>query len=176
MRNEAIVLPRLLRSLEEFRKRGGKCYALDTGSIDDSVKICKDWGVTVVEVGEKYLHTINKDLAEKINERFVVDDEEPIVKEGYKYFDFASARNEAASLASNNWVSFIDADEVFTSLNVDELNKIIENEPDVDNFLYDFVFSHREDGAPAIAFNQSKMYNKTKMRWVNSVHEVLQRI
>lgn len=170
-RNEEQTLPRLLSSLEEFKGRGGEVCLLDTGSTDKTVQIARDWGCGVEEVGEKYLHTVDKELADKINTRFLVD-EPDIVKEGDKYFDFSGARNHAASLASNDWVSFADCDEELTKLDIDKINKIIENK-ELAHLSYDFVFSHDQFGKPAINFTQSKFYNRNKIAWKNLVHEII---
>lgn len=171
-RDEEKTLPRLLRSLEEFKSRGGEVCILDTGSKDATVKIARDWGCVVKEVGTKYVHTIDAEYAKRINERFVVEGEAPVVKEGDKYFDFASARNEAAGMASNNWCSFADADECFTALDIDKINAVIDNK-DLENLEYEFIFSHDQWGNPQIQFVQSKFYRKDRLKWFHIVHENL---
>jgi len=172
VKNEEKTLPRLLISLEEFKKRGGQTTILDTGSTDNTVKLARDWGCVVEEVGEKYIHVIGKDLAYEINKRFIINDEEPVIKAGDKYFDFASARNHAASLASTDMVSFADADEEFTKLDIDIIDKLIDD--GVEQFEYNFVFSHDQFGNEAFKFIQSKFHDRRKMKWVGIVHEVLQ--
>ena len=172
MRNEANTLPRLLRSLEDFKQRGGLYYILDTGSTDDSVKIARDWGCIVEEAGEKYLHTIDIELADKINERFIGEETVKIVKEGDKYFDFASARNASSELTNNNWVCTVDCDEEFTVFDIDKINEAI-SDPNLAHCEYRFVFAHKPDGSPAVQFTQSKFFDKTKIEWKNIVHEVI---
>ncbi len=174
-KDEAKTLPRLLSSLSEFKARNGEVVLLDTGSQDLTVKVATDWGCVVKEVGEKHLHTIDEDLARKVNEMFVVEDEMPIVKGGDKYFHFADSRNEAASLAKNDWICYADADESFTKLDIDKINEII-SDANVHHLSYEFVFAHHPDGSPSIQFRQSKFYDRTKLHWVGAVHEVLQRI
>jgi glycosyltransferase involved in cell wall biosynthesis len=171
-RNEEKALPRLLLSLEKFKKNGGFCNILDTGSTDNTVKIAKDWGCNVREVGDKYRHTIDEKLADRINKHFIVDNESPIIKKGDSYFDFASARNESASMGKNEWVSFVDADEEVTVLDIEKINEIIKN-PNVANCEYNFIFAHDASGNPAIQFTQSKMFNRKKIKWVGKVHEVI---
>jgi glycosyltransferase involved in cell wall biosynthesis len=172
VRDEAKTILRCVSSLIEFQKRGGEIVVLDTGSKDSTVQIAKDLGCKVFEAGNKYQHAIDKELAEKINERFVVEGEKDIVNKGDKYFSFYEARNHAASLASNNWVSFMDSDEVMTHLNIDEIEKIIEDKT-LAHLEYNFIYAHSSNGAPAVSFRQSKFYDKTKMKWYGSVHEVL---
>jgi len=171
-KDEETTLPRLLDSLKEFKERGGAVNILDTGSKDSTVKIARDWGCKVKEVGTRYLHTIDKELADKINERFVVDGEKSIVKEGDRYFDFANARNEAAFIGDNLWQSFVDADEVLTKLDIDKINDII-SDPNLAHLEYEFIFSHNQWGGPAIQFVQSKFFNREKIKWQNLVHEII---
>ncbi len=126
-RNEAKTLPRLLESLLRYKHNGGEVCLLDTGSTDNTAQIARDWGCVVEEVGDKYRHTITKEYADAINSRFVEERESAVIASDDSYFDFGSARNHAASLAKNNIVSFVDADEVLASLNYEEINKLIED-------------------------------------------------
>lgn len=171
-RNESKVLPRCLASLEDFKKAGGNVYLTDTGSTDDTVKIARDWGCVVDEVGDRFIHTITEDQAKKINERFIVENEMPVVSAGEKYFDFASARNNTVGISKQQWVSTIDCDEVVTSMDIDRINEIISN-PDIGQLEYNFVFSHLPDGSELIKFVQSKFYDRSKMEWVGIIHEMV---
>ena len=171
-RNEAKVLPRALESLKEFKERGGQICYLDTGSTDNTAQIARDFGCTVDEVGEKFLLTITKEQAEGINEMFIVNGEEPVVVEGSRCFDFASARNHCAELlAKNDMVFWLDCDEAITVFDIDKIIEEINN--GAEQFEYQFVFAHDEKGAPLLQFVQSKAYLKSKMRWTGVTHEVL---
>lgn len=171
-RDESKTLPRLFASIKGFVARGGEVCVLDTGSTDNTVQIAKDFGCIVKEVGEKYLHKISKEQAGDINKKFIVGGESPAVIEGDKYFDFASARNESTSMASNDFVCTVDCDEVLTNLNIDRINELIKD-PDLAHCEYEFVFSHDQFGRPAIQFVQSKMFNRTKMNWAGITHELV---
>ena len=174
-RNEAKVLPRALKSLEEFKSRGGQVCFLDTGSTDDSAQIMKDFGCTVEEVGSKFLIEIDKEKADAVNNMFIVDGEEPALKEGDKIFGFSDPRNYCAeNLAINDHVAWLDCDESYTKLDIDKVNEFIRQ--GVDQFEYEFVFSHDQFDKPLLQFVQSKFYNKKKMHWVNLLHEVLDNI
>ena len=144
---------------------------LDTNSQDNTVQIARDWGCIVEEAGDKFSHPISEDLAKQINERFLEGGEDAVVKEGDKYFDFASARNASSALASNNMVSFVDADEEMTSLDIDAISKYIDE--GFTQFEYDFVFAHKPDGSPAVEFRQSKFYDKSIAQWRGIVHEYI---
>jgi len=128
-KNEERTLPRLVESLKEFKNRGGEIILVDTGSVDNTVKLARDLGCKVTEVGDKFITTIDKDLAEKINKRFIVKGEEPIVKEGDRLFDFASARNYSVSLASNDMICTLDADEAYTVFDIDKIEQFILTTP-----------------------------------------------
>jgi glycosyltransferase involved in cell wall biosynthesis len=171
-KNESNTLPRLFSSLGEFKERGGILNLVDTGSSDDTVKIAKDWGANVVEVGEKFLTVIDSKLANSINKRFVVDGESNIVKAGDKLFDFASARNYSASIASNDFIVTLDADEAYTKFDIDKIEEAIKE--GYEQFEYSFCFAHNADGSPAIQFKQSKAFDRRKVRWMGIVHECLQ--
>jgi len=169
-RNEEKTLPRLLKSLEEFRARGGETIILDTGSQDKTAQVARDWGCRVEEVGDRFKIQITQELADKVNADKVVG-EAPILETGQSLFDFTSARNYAASLATTDMISMPDCDESFTTLNINEINKAIEN--GAEQLEYNFVFSHDNQGRPLIKFLHSKFYNRTKLKWQGVVHEIL---
>lgn len=171
-RNEEKTLPRLLKSLSEFISKGGKVLLLDTGSTDGTISVAKQLGCEVVAVGDKFLITIDEELANEINERFVWNDESPVVKTGEKLFDFASARNYIANLANTDWIWMPDCDESFTNLNLYEVEKAIQNK-DISRLEYEFIFSHDIHGQPAIRFMHSKMYRKSQLEWKGIIHEIL---
>lgn len=171
-RNEAKSLPGLVASLSEFQNRGGEIVLVDTGSTDDTVKVAKSLGCKVFEEGNRFQMTLTKDIADQLNARFVIDNEEKIVQPGDTLFKYCEARNYAATVASNNVVAMPDCDEAYTSLNLDEIEKAISS--GVEQFEYQFVFSHDANGKPAIQFRHCKFYDRRKLHWVGMVHEVLQ--
>lgn len=175
MRNEEKTLPRLGASLSEFLKRGGEWIAVDTGSSDKSVEVARSLGATVHEVGDRFRRTISDEEAQAINARFVVEGEEPVVKGGDSLFDYASARNYAASLASSEWIFMPDADEVLTALDLEKIEEVLKDTT-VSRLSYDFVFSHDHEGRPAIQFLHSKFYRRDRMKWNRIIHEILQDI
>lgn len=172
-KNMANTIPRLMDSLREFQERGGRVVVLDTGSTDQSVEAFRSRGAEVTEVGDRFMIEIDSEMAKAINNRFVVDDEEPIVQEGSRLFHFANARNFCASLATNDWISWADADEAFTVLDLDKIEQIIAD-PGLEHVEYSFVFAHGPDGvSPAVEFTQSKMYRRSRMFWTGAVHELV---
>lgn len=171
-KNESKTLPRLVSSVKEFMDRGGNFYVLDTGSNDDTIEVAKKLGCIVHAVGDKFIYTIDKETETKINSKFIIKGEAPIVKVGDRSFNYAEARNYISNLTENSWCFSPDCDEILTSFNIDEINKII-SDTNIDKLTYNFVFSHDEQGNPAIAFLHSKFFDKTKWEWRGRVHEVL---
>ena len=172
VRNESKTLPRLLKSLEEFKARGGQVCCLDTGSTDDTASIARAWGCKVEEVGDRFVVKVDEEKARVINEKFCANNELPILHAGDRQFDYSSARNYAATLASNDIIAMPDADEVYTKLDIDAIEKAIAE--GVQQFEYQFVFSHDEQGRPLIQFLHCKFYDRRVLRWSGVVHEVLQ--
>ena len=156
----------MLESLKPFKDLGGEIIYVDTGSTDKTVKVAEKM-CKVYEEGDKFVTTIDKKLAKDINKFFGAD----VVKEGEKLFDYSSARNYAAGLAENDMVAMPDCDEVYTSLNLDHVNKVIKD--GCEQLEYNFVFSHDEYGREAVKFRHCKFYNRKKLKWVGMVHEVL---
>lgn len=171
-RNEALTLPRMIGSLKEFQERGGEILILDTGSTDNTVEVATSLGCNVVEVGDKFRIKIDKELSDKINSKFIVEGEAPVVKEGESLFDFAAARNYIADFASNDTIATPDCDEIYTKLDIDKIDEVIKN--GAEQLEYEFVFSHDGQGNPVIKFRHCKFYNRKKLKWVGVVHEVLQ--
>ena len=170
-KNEEKTLPRLFESLKEFKEKGGETVIVDTGSTDNTVQIAKDFGCIVEEVGDRFVKTIDKELADRLNRTFIRQGEEPIVKEGTRYFVFSEAKNYAASLASNDMIYCIDADEVPKPFNIDVICDLI-NEG-FTQFEYQHVFDHDEDGDDRVKFVQTKFFNRKEVHWEHTVHEML---
>ena len=170
-RNEENHIPKMMISLKEFQERGGEVCLLDTGSTDNSVEVAKSLGCKVQAVGDKFRIKIDQELADKINAKFVVEGEAPVVTAGESLFDFASARNYSVSFAENDMISTMDCDEVFTKLDIDKINQAIDD--GYEQFEYNFVFNHDSLGNPIIKFRQSKFYNRTKIEWRGIIHECL---
>lgn len=166
-RNENTTLPRLVKSLQEFQDKGGEIIVCDTGSTDSTPEVARSLGCKVYEVGNRFRVTIDEKMAPQIN--YFAGAE--VVHPDQTVFDFASARNYAASLASNDMICMPDADEIFTSYNLEEISKAIEG--GAEQLEYNFVYSHDEFGKESIKFGHCKFYNRTKLHWDGIIHEIL---
>ena len=180
--NSEKTLPLMFSSLSEFSSRQGRIIICDTGSTDGSVALARSMGAHVAEAGEQFVHTIDAATAAAINERFVVEGEEPIVKDGSRYFHFAEARNFCLSLAVNDWVAWIDSDEAFVRLDIDKLNEVMAN-PDISliEYLFAYAWNRPPDlsnpndlGVPGLEFVQAKTFRHLRMNWgILPVHELV---
>ncbi len=170
-RNESKTLPHAIQSLREFMDRGGDVNVLDTGSTDGTADVARSLGCRVKEVGTIFRHEITAERAKEINDRFIVENEAPILTAGESYFDFASARNAANAMADCDMVCTMDCDEVITRMDIDKINQYIRD--GFTQFEYHFVFSHQPDGSELIKFIQSKFYSRVKCNWVGIIHEMV---
>lgn len=170
-RNESKTLPRLVESLKEFQSRGGEIVLLDTGSTDGTADIARGLGCKVTEVGDKFRRVITEDEALHINVAFAKKGDENIVAAGDSLFDYSAARNYVATLAENDMLATPDCDEIYTKLDLDAINKAIDE--GVQQLEYNFVFSHDEAGNDLIKFQHSKFYDRRKLEWTGVIHEVL---
>lgn len=169
-KNESKTLPRLLKSLEPFLARGGELVVVDTGSEDDTVAVAKSAGALVFECGDRFMIELTDEQVDEINEH--VGD--AVVSSGGKFFNFSAARNFAAQLASNDFVSMPDCDEQWSVLDIEYVNRMI-IEQQVDQLQYEFVFSHDTiTGEPTKQFRHSKFYSRKKLEWRGIIHEILQ--
>lgn len=170
-RNEALTLPRLVGSLKEFQERGGDIWVLDTGSTDNTIEVARDLGCHVEAVGAKFLINIDEELADKINSKFIIEGEAPVVKAGESLFDFASARNYISTFPECDMLATPDCDEIFTKFDIDKLDEVIAG--GAEQLEYEFVFSHDASGNPVIKFRHCKFYNRNKLEWKGIIHEIL---
>ena len=161
----------MVASLEEFRARGGEVILVDTGSSDGTPDIAESIGCKVHRAGERFLTVLSDKQAKAINTQFVKGDDAAVVSEGDRIFDYSSARNFAASLAKNDVVAMPDCDEVYTTLDIDAINKNIEG--GVEQLEYDFVYAHDDQGREAVKFRHCKFYDRRRLHWVGIIHEIL---
>jgi len=161
-RNEEKTLPRLLESIKGVED----IVVVDTGSTDDTVKIAKEFGCRVFEVGDKFIERPTREDVELFESRYGF---KPSFTEESKLFNYGAARNYAASLTKNEFVFCPDADEIVTW----DLDKVRELLPDCDQLEYRFCYIHDEYGKCALEFTHCKFFRKGMAQWFKKVHEVI---
>lgn len=169
-KNEAESLPRLAKSLEEFVRRGGDVVFLDTGSTDGTANVARDAGFRCEEIGERFVIELSAPTAAGINACFVARGEERIAKGGEGIFDYASARNFAASLAANDYIAFFDCDEFLAKLDIEGVEHALEGA--FAKVYHPYIFAHAANGQPSIKFNVNRIYDRQRVKYVGIIHEV----
>ncbi len=168
-RNESKTIPRLIESAKDFMKDGGKIYLLDTGSTDETVKISKDLGIIVHEVGEKYITIIDKTKASKMNKKYAVDDEGPMVKAGERVFDFGGARQESHTYAETDMILSVDCSDIFLAFDYKCISDII-SEGKKKKFSYNMI---NGSGLSGVKVQISRFYSRSIFQWKCRVHECI---
>lgn len=91
--------------------------------------------------------------------------------------NFSQARQFSFNLASNNWVMWMDADDILDG--AENLFKIIEECESLPNkdgacILFPYEYSYDEFGVSTCThYRERLVYNHKNFKWVNPVHEVL---
>lgn len=160
-RNEMSCIARLTASL----KGVDDLVLLDTGSTDGTPEWAEKNGWRVIRAGEQFKYTATQDQVDKFKRYFGFD---PSFKAGDKYFHFADARNEALKHAKHDWCFQPDIDEI-PDWNLEQVRKDIQNE---DQLVYRFCFQHNADGSCGLEFSHCKFFRRSKVKWVNQVHEI----
>ena len=92
-------------------------------------------------------------------------------------YDFAKARNYSFSLATKDYIMWLDADDVILDEDIQKLQilkKIIT--PDIDMVLLKYNLNPDENGIPALSFYRERIVKRSKnYKWVSPIHEVIPR-
>jgi len=168
-RNAERTYKRLFDSLREFKERGGDMVLVDTGSTDNTRDIYLAFGFRVHPVGDKFQIAVPEDVTRQVNENAKALGDPEIIPPGSSLFNFAAARNHAASLALNDYIINPDADEELTVFDIDAVEQTFGR---YSRFRYDFVFSHNADGTPYHQFvTDTRASDRRYWRWKGHVHE-----
>jgi glycosyltransferase involved in cell wall biosynthesis len=168
-RNAEVTYKPILSSLREFADRGGDLVLVDTGSSDRTKTIYGAFGFRIYDVGDRFQQSIPDDVRESVNARARELGDPDIIPEGATFFNFADARNYAASLAENDYIVNIDADECLSVFDIDKCEEAFAL---ITRFRYDFVFNHRPDGTPWLEFvTDTRASDRRHWQWRGIVHE-----
>jgi glycosyltransferase involved in cell wall biosynthesis len=162
-RNEAQKLPALFASLQEFLTAGGELVVVDTGSEDDTVRLAREAGARVEEVGFRFHSVLTEAQAAQITAKFSRHGEGDLVEAGQKVFDFGSAREFASTLASNEHVWHIDASDVVLTADLAFLDAEIRRG---DVAAFDYVLR-----LGVASFNVNRFFDRRVVGWRGRVHE-----
>ncbi len=164
-RNEAAMLPRLLRSLESFRRAGGSILVLDTGSEDSTRDVARDLGCSVVTAGDRFTSRLSPGEAERIECECAVEGDGPLVAVGQRVFDFAAARQEAGRLAAHDFVWQLDASDEVLTMDLDRVQDRI-----VQGGIGGLAYRIRLGGG---SFEARRFYDRRHYEWRGRTHEGL---
>jgi glycosyltransferase involved in cell wall biosynthesis len=173
-RNETRSLGRLVASLQGFIQRHGEIVLLDTGSNDGTPDLARDLGCVVHEAPRRFDIIIRKAQAAEINDRFNTPGDDPLVIYGQIVFDFSSARQHAASLASQDFVLHLDASDVVLAMDLDFLHHRIAA-GDVALFGYGIEYTSDRPQALVTRMQINRFYDRRLYHWEGVVHEGLYR-
>jgi glycosyltransferase involved in cell wall biosynthesis len=162
-RNEAHKLPALCASLQEFLSAGGEMVVVDTGSDDATVRVAREAGARVEEVGARFHSVLTEAQAAQITAKFLRDGDAPLVEPGQMIFDFGAARNFAGTLAANEFIWSIDASDVVLTADLDFLDAQIRRG---DVAAFDYLLR-----LGVARFNVVRFFDRRAYAWHGRVHE-----
>ena len=169
VRNEGPRLPRLLESLAGFRVLGGEVVVLDTGSEDETVSVAREAGCVVTRAPRRFHGTLTQGQAERIHQAFSRCGEGPFLRSGERLFNFAAARNHAASLGRHAYELAVDGTDVVDALDLDFVEAAIKSgSPQVLRFE-----TRRRHGARFMIELRDYFHDRRTTEWFGRAHNVV---
>lgn len=164
-RNEALHLPRLFASLQEYSASGGEIVIVDTGSEDDTVALAHSHGARVIEAGSRFHSTLSEQSAQEIKNAFSCGDETLSIEAGQQIFDFSQAREFATFQARHDFIFMPDAGDELLHFDCDWLNDQLKNSKAA-GFRYWLQYGTGQ-------LIQTRFYDRRLQEWRGRVHEAL---
>lgn len=88
--------------------------------------------------------------------------------------DFSAAKNYAASLASNNWILFLDADEWIDLFKKDDVDYFIKKYPNaVGSVWMDNLTGTPDNPGPISRIHIERLYDRRRFQYVSPIHEMI---
>ena len=175
VKNCAASLKNCLQSLKDkFLQPCDEIVVLDTGSTDDTPAVARALGARVLDGT-----TLRKNMAGKVAE-WLPEWQEHYGKE--KQFDqgcimdFAGARQVVTDAAKNDYIFWIDSDDVFDEEQAGSLRLICEEHlgKDVDAvFLNYFYAFDKDDGRCTTILKRERIVDRRLYEWKGKCHETL---
>lgn len=166
VRNESRRFPLLLESIAEFRSRGGEVLVLDTGSADGTPDLARKAGCRVVVEPRRFNRRLTRKEVNRINKTFSKGGEGPFLLPGERLFNFAAARNHAASLARHPFQLAVDGSDIVEVLDIDALDAAVRSGRfDVLLFETRRLHVHR-----FLVETRDYFHDRRTMRWAGRAH------
>jgi glycosyltransferase involved in cell wall biosynthesis len=164
-KNEAKTLPKMAESAKDFLKQGGEICVLDTGSTDDTINVAKNLGFNVVKSpeGMSFRKTITQHDLKIWKKKYNITSNP--VKTPASFFCFDEARNEAAKIAKNDLIFFMDGCDSFINFDFNKITDLINQGHE--SFL---VLQKYRNNEGII----NRFYNRKKGFWVGKAHEFVE--
>lgn len=163
-RNEARTLPTLLASLQPFLAQGGEVHLLDTGSDDGTASVAAEGGCRVTTVGSRFDMRLTAHDEARIN-GLLVGEEQAGTTAGQRVFDFAAARQMAASLPTTDVILQLDGSDEVLRLDIAALDARIAR-----GTAGGFACRMRLGDS---MFTMVRFYDRRWYRWEGRTHEGL---
>ncbi len=88
--------------------------------------------------------------------------------------DFSEARNYSFSLASCDYIMWLDADDYILDEDIEKINKLKAGNMQADIYMLEYVLTHESDMTPIFKYMRERLFKRSKnFRWTDPVHEVI---
>ena len=89
--------------------------------------------------------------------------------------DFSAARNFSFSKATGDYIMWLDADDVITSLNANKIISLKDTyEPETDIFMFKYDVAFDDKNNPTFTYYRERIIrNSPKYKWESPIHEVI---
>lgn len=165
LRNESRALPRLLDSLADFRAKGGEVVVLDTGSVDETVRLATAAGCVVARAPRRFNRALTAEQAERIT-ALLSKNGESFVQPGDRIFNLAGARNAADAVARNDFVMAVDGCDIVEAMDVEFIQARV-RAAEAEIFLFETRRLHR---ARWVLEQRNYLHDRRRTRWFGRAH------
>jgi glycosyltransferase involved in cell wall biosynthesis len=88
--------------------------------------------------------------------------------------DFAAARNFAFSKATQDWVFWVDGDDLVDPVELKKFKDVFLDEPNTDCWILDYVYARYPNGEPHTVLGRERFLRRsTNPQWIGAIHETV---
>lgn len=88
--------------------------------------------------------------------------------------DFSAARNYSFSLATMDWVLWLDGDDRIDLSSLKKFKEHFLDDPSTDAWVLDYIYSKFEDGSPALFLGRERFIRRSlSKKWQGAIHETI---